>query len=87
MGALHFLDLDPLPDALRSGTVHHLELYETGGELFIKVSLAAPTGHDQAYCQDQTPYTAPITASMRVTTTQLVQIERAMAELRARISA
>lgn len=87
MGALHFLELPPLPDALRPSTHHKIELYEIGGELFIKVALAAPSGNDQAYCEDGTPYTASITASLRVTPAQLVQIEQAMVDLRGRIGA
>lgn len=87
MGALNFLELPPLPDALRPDTYHSLELYETGGELFIKVIAAAPTGNDQAYCADQTPYTASIYASMRVTPAQLKIIEESMVALRQRIGA
>ena len=87
MGALHFLDLGPLPDATRPHTHHTLELYETGGELFIKATLAAPAGNDQAYCADGTPYTASISASLRVTPAQLVELEQAMANLRARSGA
>ena len=87
MGAHHFLDLEPLPDALRQGVFHTLELFETGGELYIKATLAAPTGSEQAYYEDQTPYTTPITASLRVTPAQITRIEQALTNLRARIGA
>lgn len=85
MGALHFLELERLPDALRAGVHHELSVYEQGGELFIKASLAAPGGADQAYCKDGTPYTGAITASLRVTAHQLERIEQAMAEARRRL--
>lgn len=87
MGATHFLEVGPLPDALRPNVSHSLEVYETGGELFIKVTLAAPGGSNQAYCEDGTPYTGSITASLGVTPDQLQRIEQAMAEARRRIGA
>lgn len=87
MGALHFLDLGPLPDALRPGVHHQLEVFEQASELFVKVTLAAPAGQAQAYCEDGTPYTASITASIRVTPQQLQRIEQGMAEARRRIGA
>lgn len=80
-------DIGPLPDATRPGVTHELDIYEQGGQLFIKVSLAAPTGRDQAYCEDRTPYTASITASLRVSAEQLKSIEQAMADARRRIGA
>jgi translation initiation factor IF-1 len=86
MGALHFLDIGLLPDALRPETSHQLEVFEMGGELFVKVTLAAPTGSDQAYCEDGTPYTASICASMRLTPAQMASVERALAEARARLA-
>lgn len=87
MGALHFLELEPLPDALRPHTKNEIEVFEMRGELFIKVTLAAPSGNAQAFCQDGTPYTASITASLRVSADQLKRIEHAMAEARSRIGA
>lgn len=85
--ALHFLDIGPLPDAVVVGIAHGLEVYEAQGEFFIKASLAAPSGIHQAYCADGTPYTAHISASMRVTPEQLKRIEQAMADARCRIGA
>lgn len=88
MGALHFLELDPLPDALRSGVSHKFDVYEQGGKLFIKISLAAPSGSSAALCLDgKTPYTASITADLLVTADQLKTIEQAMADARSRIGA
>lgn len=81
-----FLELR-LPDATRPGVMHKLEIYRQGGELFIKVEAAPPTGNDQAYCEDGTPYTASISSSMRVTDHQLNRIEKAMAEARRSIGA
>lgn len=88
MGALHFLELGALPDALEPNKLHKLDVYEQGGELFIKVSLAAPSGTSAALCLDgKTPYTASISASLRVTPDQLKTIEQAMANARSRIGA
>lgn len=87
MGALHFLELEPLSDALHPNTKNEIEVFEMGGGLFIKVTLAAPSGNAQAYRKDGTPYTSSITASLRATADQFKRIEQAMAEARSRIGA
>jgi hypothetical protein len=69
------------PDGLRPGVTHTLEIYEQGGECFIKVMVAAPTGADAAYCKDgKTPYSASIQGLLRVSKTQLKAMYQAMAK-------
>lgn len=85
MGAQHFLDTTLLPDAIRPGVMHEVEIYEQGGHRYLKVTMAAPTGADQAYCKDGTPYTASITASMLLEPNALDAIEEGIADARRRI--
>ena len=80
MGAKQFLNLSPLPDALRAGETHELGLIRMGDDLFLKVSLAAPGGNDQAYCEDGAPYTARISASLRMSPQQLKRMQTAISE-------
>ncbi len=87
MSGTNFLDLPPLPDAERGNASHLLEVARVGGQLWIKVALAAPTGVNQAYCADGTPYDARVTGSILVTAEQLKRIEQAMAEARRSIGA
>lgn len=87
MGALPFAEFPALPDALRPGVTHGLRVFEQGGEIFIRIELAPPTGADAAYTKDRKPYTATIMASLRVTPQQLEAIEQGMADARRRIGA
>ena len=57
MGASHFLDIGPLPDAKRPGVTHDLEVFENGGELFLRANITPPTGDLQAFTATGAPYT------------------------------
>jgi hypothetical protein len=86
MGALHFLDIGPLPDAKQPNTTHGLEVFEMGGGLYLRATIAPPTGNDQAYCANGLPYTASITATMQLTSEQMHQLEQALESARTRLA-
>lgn len=76
-----------LPDALRQDSRHGLEFFRQGGEVFLKVELAPPSGSAQAYCEDGTRYTASITASLGPLSLQHIQrIEQAVADAKRHIA-
>lgn len=79
MGANTFLDLGPLNDALRPVT-HTIDLNKMGDRVYFKITLAAPSGNDQAYCKDRSPYTAGITADVCVSPDHLRQIQDGIAD-------
>ena len=87
MGALNFLDLGPLPDALRAGVTHNVGLYRQGDGIFLKLTLAAPTGNQQAYCQDGSAHTGSIITDVRLSMGQLNELEQAIANAKGSIRA
>ena len=77
-----------LPDALRADSHHSLEFFRQSGEVFLKVGMAPPSGSAQAYCEDGSPYTASITASLGPLSLQQIQrIEQAVADAKRHILA
>ena len=77
-----------LRDALHQNKNHSLEFFRQGGEVFLKVELAAPSGNAQAYCEDGTPYTASLAASLGPLSLQQIQrIEQAVADAKRHIAA
>ncbi len=86
MGAAHFLDLGPLPDARRPGVTHELEVFENGGELFLRATITPPTGDLQAFTASGKPYTGKIEASIRLTREQMKGLEEALENARTRLA-
>ena len=86
MGALHFFDAGPLPDAVKPGVTHELEVFEMGGELFVRATLSPPSGADQAYTATGAPYTATITGTMQLTKAQMLALEQALQSARTRLA-
>lgn len=80
MGAKIFLTLPKLPDAVRSDCSHAIDLTRVGDHIYLKVSLAAPTGNDQAYCADGSAYTGSISADLRLNRNQLHDIQNAITD-------
>lgn len=80
MGAKIFLTLPALPDAVRGGCTHALDLTRMGDHIYLKVSLAGPTGNDQAYCKDGSAYTGSITADLRLNSSQLHDLQDAITD-------
>jgi hypothetical protein len=76
-----------LEDAQRPGVTHALELYEQGGEIFLRVTLEPPNGAEQAYRHDGSLYTANISASLRLSPHDLKGVEEGIAKSRRRTGA
>lgn len=86
MGASQFLELGPLPDANRPGITHELDVFENGGELFLRATITPPTGDLQAYTASGEPYTGKIEASIRLTREQMKELEEALENARNRLA-
>lgn len=86
MGATHFLDIGPLPDAKRPGVTHELEVFENGGELFLRATITPPAGDLQAFTATGDPYTGKIEASIKLTREQMKSIEEALEGARTRLA-